>query len=133
MALTSVADTRLLLALEFPISQEIRPKIRDFFEKEIGRHLLAPSIILTEFVEIAGARIGEDAARTRIRLLRERGMRTVALDEEEALVAGSLLLSYRNVPIADAFIASFVKTGVAEYVVTDDPHFKALGVRTKWF
>lgn len=131
--MTGVADTRLLLALEFPPSQEVKPKIRDFVEKEIGRRLLAPSIILAEFIEIAGARIGEDAARTRIRLFKERGMRTVPLNEEEALVAGSLLLSNRNVPIADALIASFVKTGVAEYVVTDDPHFKALGVRTKWF
>jgi predicted nucleic acid-binding protein len=122
-----------LLTLEFPPTEEIRIKAADFVEKEIARHLLAPSIILTEFIEIAGARIGEDAAKTRIRLLRERGMRTVALDEEEALVAGSLLLSHRNVPIADALIASFVKTGVAEYVVTDDPHFKELGVRTKWF
>jgi predicted nucleic acid-binding protein len=131
--LTGIADTRLLLTLEFPPTGEIRIKAADFVEKEIARHLLAPSIILTEFIEIAGARIGEDAAKTRIRLLRERGMRTVALDEEEALVAGSLLLSHRNVPIADALIASFVKTGVAEYVVTDDPHFKELGVRTKWF
>jgi len=131
--LTGIADTRLLLTLEFPPTEEIRIKAADFVEKEIARHLLAPSIILTEFIEIAGARIGEDAAKTRIRLLIERGMRTVALDEEEALVAGSLLLSHRNVPIADALIASFVKTGVAEYVVTDDPHFKELGVRTKWF
>jgi len=131
--LTGIADTRLLLTLEFPPTEEIRIKAADFVEKEIARHLLAPSIILTEFIEIAGARIGEDAAKTRIRLLKERGMRTVALDEEEALVAGSLLLSHRNVPIADALIASFVKTGVAEYVVTDDPHFKELGVRTKWF
>ena len=131
--MTGIADTRLLLTLEFPPTEEIRIKAADFVEKEIARHLLAPSIILTEFIEIAGARIGEDAAKTRIRLLKERGMRTVALDEEEALVAGSLLLSHRNVPIADALIASFVKTGVAEYVVTDDPHFKELGVRTKWF
>ncbi len=131
--MTGIADTRLLLTLEFPPTEEIRIKAADFVEKEIARHLLAPSIILTEFIEIAGARIGEDAAKTRIRLLRERGMRTVALDEEEALVAGSLLLSHRNVPIADALIASFVKTGVAEYVVTDDPHFKELGIRTKWF
>ena len=130
--MTSVADTRLLLALEFPPSQEVRPKIRDFFEKEIAKRLLAPSIVLTEFIEIAGARMGEDAARTRIRLLKDRGMRTVALGEEEALVAGGLLLSHRNVPIADALIASLIKTGVAEYIITDDPHFKALDVKTKW-
>ena len=130
--MTSVADTRLLLALEFPPSQEAKLKTRDFFEKELRGRLLAPSIILTEFIEIAGARIGEEAAKTRIRLLNDRGMQTISLDEEHALTAGSLLLSHRNVPIADALIASFVKTGAAEYVVTDDTHFKELGVKTKW-
>ena len=68
-----------------------------------------------------------------MRLLKDMGMRTMALDEEEALVAGSMLLSHQNVPIADALIASFVKLGAAEYFITDDPHFKTLGIRTKWF
>lgn len=131
--MTGVADTRLLLALEFPPNREVGIKVRNFFAKEIGRRLLAPSIVLTEYIEIAGARIGEDAARTRIRLFKERGMRLVSLDEEQALVAGHLLLCNRTVPIADALIASFVKTGAAEYVVTDDPHFKTLDVKTKWF
>ena len=131
--MTGVADTRLLLTLEFPPSEEVRQKIVGLFEKELGRHLLAPSIILSEFIEIAGATIGEDAAKTRIRLLRDKGMKIVALGEEEAMFAGSLLLSHRNVPIADALIASFVKNGVADYVVTDDPHFRTIGVRTKWF
>jgi len=93
---------------------------------------LAPSIILTEFVEFAGAKIGEDAAKNRIRLLKDRGMQIMPIDEVHALVAGNLLLSHRNVPIADALIASFVKTGAAEYVATDDQHFNVLGVKTKW-
>ena len=131
--MTGIADTRLLLTLEFPPSEETRRKVVGLAEKELAEHLLAPSIILTEFVKIAGARLGEDAATTRLRLLRERGMRTVALDEEEALVAGNLLLSHRNVPVADALIASFAVTGVGEYVVSDDLHFKILGVKTRWF
>ncbi len=130
--MTSVADTRLLLALEFPPGQT-GTRIRDFVEKEIGSRLLVPTIVLTEFVEIAGAKIGEDAAKTRLSLLKNKGIQIVDLDEEVALIAGCLLLSHRNVPIADALIASFVKTGVADYVVTDDQHFKTLGVKTKWF
>ena len=131
--MTSVADTRLLIFLEFPADQEMAAKTTEFFKKELRGNLLAPSIILTEFVEIAGAKIGEEAAKTRLRLLKERGMQTLRVDEENALIAGTLLLSHRNVPIADAIIASYVKTGAAEYVLTDDPHFKALGVKTKWF
>ena len=130
--MTSVADTRLLIFLEFPANKEMGTKTRDFFEKELRGRLLAPSIVLTEFVKIAGAKIGEEAAKTRLRLLKEKGMQTVSIDEENALVAGSLLLSHPNVPISDALIASFVKTGVAEYVLTDDAHLKALGVKTKW-
>jgi len=133
MALTGVADTRLLLTLEFPPTVETKSKTEDLTQKEISKRLLAPSIVLTEFIKIAGSRMGGDAARTRLRLLKDRGMRTVALEEEEAVVAGGLLLSHQDVPIADALIASFVKTGVADYVVTDDPHYKTLGVKTKWF
>ena len=131
--MTGIADTRLLLTLEFPPTEETRRKAVGLAEEELAGHLLAPSIILTEFVKIAGARLGEDAATTRLRLLRERGMRTIAIDEEVALVAGNLLLSHRNAPVADALIASFAVTGVGEYVISDDPHFKTLGVKTRWF
>jgi predicted nucleic acid-binding protein len=130
--LTSIADTRLLFTLEFPLSPEIKQKTRVFFDKELKMRLVAPTIVLAEFVEIAGSRIGEEAAKNRLRLLKERGMQIIPLDEEHALVAGSLLLAHRNVSTADAIIASYVKTGVADCVLTDDPHFKALGVKTKW-
>ena len=60
-------------------------------------------------------------------------MQIVSMAKENSLVAGGLLLAHRDIPIADAIIASYVKSGVAEYVVTDDPHFKALGIKTKWF
>lgn len=130
--MTSVADTRLLLTLEFPPTEALGAKVERFVEKEIARQLLAPSIVLTEFIKYAGARIGEDAARTRLRVLKEKGLRTVPLDEKNALTAGSLLLANANMPIADALIASFVKNGAAEYVVTDDLHFKTLGVKTRW-
>jgi predicted nucleic acid-binding protein len=130
--LTSVADTRLLLTIEFPPTESIGLKVERFVEKEIGRKLLAPSIVLTEFIKYGGSRIGEDAARTRLRVLKEKGLRTIPITEKEALTAGSLLLASPNVPIADALIASFVKNGAAEYVITDDPHFKTLGIKTRW-
>ena len=130
--MTGIADTRLLLTLEFPPSPEERKRIKDFFDRELRAHLLAPSIILSEFIEVAGQKLGEEGAKNRLRLLKERGIEILPIDEENALAAGGLLLAHRNVPIADAIIASYVKTGAADYVVTDDPHFKALGVKTKW-
>jgi hypothetical protein len=131
--LTGVADTRLLLTLQFPPSADTKKQVEDLVQKEITKRLLAPSIILTEFIKIAGPRIGKDGAKTRLRLLEDRGMRIVALEEAEAMAAGDLLLSHQDVPTADALIGSFVKTGAGEYVVTDDPHYKALGIKTRWF
>jgi predicted nucleic acid-binding protein len=130
--LTSIVDTRLLFTLEFPPNPEIKQKTKLFLEKELKERLILPTIVLTEFVEIAGSRIGKEAAQNRLRLLKERGTQIAPLDEEHALIAGSLLLSNRNISTADAIIASYVKTGDAEYVITDDPHFKALGIKTKW-
>ena len=130
--MTSVTDTRLLLTLEFPPTEALGLKVERFVEKEAARQLLAPSIILTEFIKYGGSRIGEDAVRTRLRVLKEKGLRIVPIAEKDALVAGSLLLANPNVPIADALVASFVKNGAAEYVITNDPHFKTLGVKTRW-
>jgi predicted nucleic acid-binding protein len=130
--LKAIVDTRLLLTLEFPPTALVKTKTKDFIEKQLRDGLLVPSIALAEFIKYAGPRIGEEAAKNRLRLLKERGMEVVSLDEECALAAGSLLLSHRNVPLADALIASFVKTGLADCVLTDDPHYKTLNTKTKW-
>ncbi len=130
--MTSVADTRLLFAIEFPLNPEAKQKMKYFLERELRERLLAPTVILAEFIEITGARIGQETAKNRIRLLKERGMEIMPLDEAHALMAGSLLLSNRKVPLADAIIASYVKTGEADYVLTDDPHYKTLNTKTKW-
>jgi predicted nucleic acid-binding protein len=127
-----VADTRLLLTLEFPPTSAFAARVENFVEKEFARQMFAPSIVVAEFIKYAGAIIGEDASQNRLRLLKEKGLRILPVSEKDALTAGSFLLARRNVPIADALIASFVKSGIAEYVVTDDPHFKSLGVKTKW-
>jgi hypothetical protein len=60
-------------------------------------------------------------------------MRVKPIDEDLALEAGMLLVKSRNVPFADALIAAFVSNGIAEYVLTDDPHFIILGRKTKWY
>src|SRR5207245_10475489 len=59
-------------------------------------------------------------------------MKVIPITEEMALTAGRLLLSQQDVPIADALIASPVKMGDAQYVVTDDTHYQTLKIRTKW-
>ena len=57
--------------MEVPATVEMGRKTRDFFEKELRENLFVPTVVLAEFIEIAGARIGEEAAKTRIRVLKE--------------------------------------------------------------
>ena len=133
MAMTSVADTRLILALQFPANEGAGEMVRDFIQKELARGMVLPSIVLSEFVKIAGARIGIQAAVNIINGLKERGMKVRAIDEELAIEAGRLLVKNRNVPIADSLVAAFASTRIAEYVLSDDPHFQVLGCKIRWF
>lgn len=133
MAMTSVADTRLLLALQFPSDKPTGDKIRIFIQKEMARGIILPSIVLSEFVKIAGSRIGVQAALITITMLKEHGMKVRAIDEELALEAGKLLLKHGPAPLADSLIAAFTSSKIAEYVLSDDPHFADLGSKTRWF
>jgi len=129
---TSVADTRLLLTLEFPPDDNVKVKVERLIQEELAGKLLIPTIVLTEFLKVAGARIGVEVALTRIRILKNRGARVISFDEQQALAAGKMLLSHPELPIADAVIASLVSTRKAEYIVTNDPHFEATGIKNRW-
>ncbi len=131
--MTSVADTRLLLTLQFPPDDAAKDNIQALVQKELARGIILPSIVLSEFVKIAGSRIGIQAVTRTISILKERGMKVRSVDEEVAMEAGKLLIKHTNVPFADALIAAFVSTKIAEYVLSDDPHFKILGTKIRWF
>lgn len=131
--MTSVADTRLLLTLQFPPDDIVKDNIQTFVQKEISNGIILPSIVLSEFLKIAGSRIGVQAAIRTISIIKERGMKVRAIDEELAVEAGKLLIKHTNVPFADSLIAAFVSSKIAEYVLSDDPHFKILGTKIRWF
>lgn len=131
--MASVADTRLLLTLQFPPDEVVGSKVQVFVQKELARGIILPTIVLSEFVKIAGSKIGLQAAVRIINTLKERGMKVRPVDEELALEAGRLLVRSANVPLADSLVAAFTSSRLAEYVLSDDPHFKLLGIKTRWF
>ncbi len=131
--MTSVADTRLLLTLQFPPDDVVKDNIQIFIQKEIGHGILLPSMVLSEFLKVTGSKIGIQAATRTINIVKERGMKVKSIDEELAMEAGRLLIKHTNVPFADTLIAAFVSSKIAEYVLSDDPHFKILGTKTRWF
>lgn len=56
-------------------------------------------------------------------------MKVRAVDEELALEAGKMLVKHRGeVPFADSLTAAFASTKIAGYILSDDPHFKTLGI-----
>jgi len=84
-------------------------------------------------LKVSAPRIGLEEALTRIGVPKSRGAKVVPLEEDQALAAGRLLLTYPNLPVADALIASLIPLRKANCVVTDDAHFKDIGVRSRWF
>ena len=97
--------------------------------KQISQ-ISCPSIVLSESLKITGSKIGVQGAIRTINVLKERGARVKSVDEELALEAGKLLLKHRAVPFADSLIAAFVSSGTVDCILSDDPHFSALGTRT---
>ena len=132
MALTSVADTRLLLAFKFPPSERVRNQVSALLVQGLRRGLLIPSIVVTEYIKIAGGRVGLAPSLAHIGELEARGARIVEIDRKIAVKAGELSLKHADIPIADTLIASTTITHGAKQVLTDDPHFQELGLKLKW-
>ncbi len=69
--MTGVADTRFLLVFKFSTLDD-KTRIEAIMARELLNGLLAPSVVLTEFVKISGGRIGAEAARLRLNRMKER-------------------------------------------------------------
>jgi len=130
--MTSVCDTRLLITFRFPPSEEVKQKITNLMKHELARRFLVPSIVLTEYVKVASKKVGIEAAVTHIQELESRGAIVIDINRQVALEAGRLLAEHPDVPIADALLAASVIVYSADYIVTNDPHFTKLGVKTQW-
>ncbi len=100
--------------------------------ESLRRGLLLPSIVVTEFIKLAGKNLGEEAALTFLKELTIRGASIIAIDETIATEAGKLALRHWDVPIADALISATMIVHRAEHIVSDDQHFKHMKLKTKW-
>ena len=130
--MTSVADTRLLITLKFPPTEETAQRTKKLVTQEIRRTLLIPSIVIAEYIKIAGGKLGFDAALTHINEIEDRGAIIVELDRKTAVEAGKVLLKNQGMPMADALIAATSLTHKAEHILTDDSHFQEMGFKIKW-
>ena len=127
-----VIDTCFLLTHTFPPTPEDREKLKHFTAKIHSETLLIPSIVITEYIKIAGRRIGKDSANIKLRHWINAGAKVIDLTEEIAFKAGDLALKHPQIPLADIIIATIAHLHNAK-VITDDKHFDKLGVKTIWY
>ncbi len=126
-----VLDTRFLFALPY-LEGEARRKGIAFHESiRSGKTTaIVPTIVLTELFELNSREFGKETAHIRSRSA-ALTYQLHELDADTAVEAG-MILSRHKVPIADSIISATYKVMEAEYVMTDDPHFNSIGVRTRW-
>ncbi len=125
-----IADTRFLLTFFFPPNENVAKALQKFMLKAV-RELVIPSIVVVEFIKIGGKRIGYERSKIKIRMLESKGSRIEPFTPEDAYIAGKMLLENPDIPFADACIASIAKR-LKGKVVSDDQHFRRLGIRTFW-
>ena len=127
-----VLDTRFLIAHTFPPSKEDREAIQRFLRKHARETLVIPTVVISEFIKVAGRRLGRETAKVRMRAwLSSSRVEAVSLNVEIAEMSGELS-SEHNIPLADAIIASTARK-LRGAVATDDEHFRRLGVRMVWY
>lgn len=128
-----VVDTRFLLAYTFPPTREDRRLLYTFFRSRVLREdTVIPSIVVTEYLKVAGKIIGLSSSEIQVKRFEEAGVRVEPILDVDGYAAGRLALRYPNVPIADILIA-VVAQRLRARIVTDDPHYEVLGVKTVWY
>lgn len=116
----------------FPPGAKERMRIASYTPRIAAECLLASTLSIVEFVKVAGARIGGEAAVTRLRVWQKGGLQFVAVSEGIGYRAGEMALSHPEVPIGDIIIAATAREFSAT-VITDDPDFDGLEVKRDWF
>jgi predicted nucleic acid-binding protein len=130
--MTVVADTRFLIVHTFPSTNLERDKAAELMRYCLREGLIVPTVVIVEYVKIAGIKVGKEAALTRILNFADSGAEFSALDDATAKLAGELLLKNRDKPMGDAIIAATTLKRKAVFIVTDDPDYKFFGVSTRW-
>jgi predicted nucleic acid-binding protein len=89
-------------------------------------------IILLKSIYFETTDDGLEQAKIKLRLWIGSGAEIVPIDRDTAFLAGEVALRHRDTPIADVIISTMAQRFKAT-VVTDDPHFIALDVKTTWY
>ncbi len=93
-----------------------------------GNRGLVPTIVLAEFYVQAAKRAGREEARRRFEEVTSSDLEFPNLDTIASQKAGHLRHKYQEkIPWGDCIIAATSIVHNADFVLSEDPHFRALG------
>ena len=114
-----VLDTRLLIAYTFSPTRLDRDRVAKFVSRLFEGRVLIPSIVVAEYIKVAGRRIGRVAAENMLRGFMNYGAEGVPVTPQDGYLAGRILLENPDTPLADALIAALARRRGAA-IATDD-------------
>ena len=91
-----------------------------------------PTVIIHEVYKVVCQSMGKEAANMIVDSILKAPFKVAVMDGHIAVTSGELRCRAPQVPTADTIIAATASEKNATPVVTDDPHFKKLGMRTEW-
>ncbi len=128
-----VLDTRFLITYFSPPTPQDRRALSALFkDRVLGERSVISSIAVAECIRIIGRRHGLGVAEAFLKRFEAAGVAVEPVTAADAYRAGELALRHPEVPLADALIAALALRLKAK-VVSDDPHFRELGVKTVWY
>jgi predicted nucleic acid-binding protein len=131
----AVLDTRFFTYSLLSVDEAIKKKARTTLQElQRGKNRgIVPSIVLHELYKFDLQTLGKDVAETTVNSILRSDLQVVDLNPPIAIEAAKLRCKYAELPTADAIIAATAIEKSADYVVTDDNHFKQIReVNNRW-
>ncbi len=135
MALKGILDTRFFFAYFSPKSKSQRAWCKSVVDVagKPDSFLAASTITIAELYENMGRLVGKETVRIRVASAKAKGIVFLPVDESTSTLAGTILLTTPDLPIADSLIGSTAVLAADSTVFTDDPHFTRIkGIKTRW-
>lgn len=124
-----VLDTTFLALHYFSTETEITSKTRNILKacRKLGSNGILPTMVLAEFYTLTHKKAGKDMAERRFNEIIESGLHVVELSTVISRQAGIIRRKYEEkIPWGDCVIAATGLVNKAEFIITEDPHFKQI-------
>jgi len=124
-----VLDTTFFALHYFSKDEEVLSKTKRtlYLCRKLGNRGIIPTMVLCEFYALTHKKAGRILAEKHFNEMVNSGLRIVELSIEASRQAGIIRRKYEEeIPWGDCIIAATGLVSKADYIVTEDPHFKQI-------